>query len=118
MSIRDLMIQKYLKETYVEEYSNAEGESDGIISPVPYEIIQDGSIYKVGDKHFKFDPVKEDEIYSFTISDEEEEKEIGTCYKIENDVWVARAKDIPDVEVTGKDKIDCAIKLCITIGEL
>lgn len=112
MSIRHLLIQRYLKETYV-------GEANEMVQQFPYEEIQKNSVYKVGgDLYIKFFPVKDEEIYEFSISTEEGEKEVGTVYKIQDGVWKARPKDLPDAESTGSSMLNAAIIAISFIGEI
>jgi len=110
MSIRDLVIQQYLKETYV--------EAEGMLEPIAYEVIQDGKVYKIGDTYIEFESAKDDEIYNFFISTEEDRRELGTVYKIRENMWTARAKDIPDIEGNGNDMIQAAIVVMTAIGEI
>ena len=118
MSITKRLTQRYLKETYVETISDDEEIADGILMPVPYETIQANKVYKIGDVYIEFVEVKEDEIYNFTLSTQEDDKEVGTVYRIDDKTWVARATEIPDIETTGKDMITAAINLSTAIGEL
>jgi hypothetical protein len=115
MSIADILTQQYLKNTSVQNKCTSpifEQEE------MPYEVIQANKVYKVGDVRIEFQSIKDNEIYSFSLSTEEGIKELGTVYKIAQNVWTARAKDIPDFEGTGSDMVLATIECLSQLGEI
>jgi hypothetical protein len=52
------------------------------------------------------------------LSNELEKKEIGVTYKIDEILFVTRAKDLTNIEKSSTNKIESVLELLMVLGEI
>ena len=69
------------------------------------------------DLRLEFELVSED-IYKVFVIDSEGKREIGMTYKIDDNTFVTRSKDAPNLEKYGSNKVESVMELLGLLGEI
>jgi hypothetical protein len=107
MPLQDRLILAHLKRTHI-----------NLTESLKAEEIQPEKIYKIDNNtRIEFEPIIED-VWKFSLINQEGSKEVGRIYKTSNKEYISRSITAPNIEKSGKTLIDSALELLAFLGEI
>lgn len=112
------VIDKFQIKSATGNNGNFDPNNPNINESISHEEIVYDKLYKIDDNtRIEFEPAMED-VWSFSLINVDGKKAIGKVYRVSENEFIARASNIPDIEVQGKTLIDSALELCAMLGEI